>query len=238
MEHTPTETAAPASNESAARTPKKGLPKLNFSNRTLILSFVALAVLGSAYGYRNFLIAATIDGSPVSRLAVIRELEAKGGKAALDAIITERLIAAEAAKAHIVVSAADIDAEIDDVKAEIAAQGMTLEGALASQSMTLDDVRRQLKTRKELEQLLGDAVTVTDADIDAYLVETKLTTPKTMSEEDFRAKVKTQLANQKFGKEADRWIADIREKSDIHYLAGYAQTAEMTPDAETGTATP
>lgn len=237
MENTPTEAAAPASSKSVLM-PKIELPKLSFSNRTLILSFVVLVILGSAYGYRNFLIAATIDGSPVSRLTVIRELEAKGGKAALDAIITERLIAAEAAKAHIVVSAADIDAELEDVKAEIAAQGMTLEGALVSQGLTLDDVRKQLTTRKELEQLLGDTVTVTDADIDAYLVETKLATPKTMSEEDFRAKVKTQLANQKFGKEADRWIADIRKKSNIRYLAGYAQTADTMPAAQAGTPTP
>ena len=201
---------------------KKSLfPKIKLSDRTIILLVVCALILGIAYGYKSVFIAATIDGRPVSRLAVIRELEAKGGKATLDAIITERLITAEAAKADIVISPADIDAEIEKVTAEIAAQGMTLESALAAQGLTLDEVRKQLTTRKQLEKLLGDAVTVTDADIDAYLVETKLTTPQTMSEEEFRTKVRDQIANQKFGKVADAWISDIRKKANIHYYGDY-----------------
>ncbi len=226
-----TETAVPIEKNIALRLRS---PKLHFSNRALALAFFTLLVLGSAYGYRNFFIAATIDGSPVSRLAIIQQLEKTGGKAALDAIITERVIAMEAAKAGIVISPADIDTEIETIRGEIAAQGMTLESALAAQGVSIDDVRKQLTVRKELDQLLGDTIAVTDADIDLYITEAKLSTPKTMSEEDFRATVREQLANQKFGKAADTWIADAKKRSNIRFFVDYGKTDDgLTIPTET-----
>ncbi|MFZ1626192.1 MAG: hypothetical protein WAT81_00125 [Candidatus Moraniibacteriota bacterium] len=228
---TETETTSPVDKNVA---PKLRPPKLHFSNRTLVIAFFSLLVLGSAYGYRNFFIAATIDGRPVSRLALIRQLEKTGGKAALDAIITERIIAQEAAKDGIVISPADIDTEIETIRGEIAAQGMTLESALAAQNLTIDDARKQIAVRKELEKLLGDTIAVTDADIDIYLQETGLSTPANMSEEAFRTTIREQLANQKFGKAADTWITNVRAKAHIRYFGAYEETTD-TPSTPTAT---
>jgi hypothetical protein len=221
-------------------TPKKKapFPKIKVSNRTLVLVFVAAAILGSAYGYRHLLIAATIDGQPISRLAVIRQLEKEGGLSTLDTLITEKLIATEAAKAKIVISPADIDAELSKIKDQVAAQGLTLEQALEQQHLSLDDVRAQLATRKQLERLIGDKLTVTDQDIDSYLTETKLTPPKDMSETDFRSRVSAQLASQKFGTEAERWVTAARQKATIKYLIDYGQTPETEAAATNAEVTP
>ncbi len=209
--------------------------KRSTDNRSLLLAFVAIVILGSAYGYRSMFVAATIDGSPVSRLAVIRQLEKQGGESALNAIITERLIAAEAARAEIKISADDIDKEIDNIKTQVSAQGATLDDALAQQGMTMDDLRKQITTQKQLKALLGDSLTVTDSDIDDYLATSKITPPKNMTQDDFRAKIKEQLSNQKFGKEADRWINATREKANIKYFVGYGKAPAITPPADSST---
>ncbi|MGB4834176.1 MAG: SurA N-terminal domain-containing protein [Candidatus Moraniibacteriota bacterium] len=218
--------------------PKVKQSKRQVSNRTLILGFIAAFILGSAYGYRSLFIAATIDGQPVSRLAVIRQLEKQGGENALNALITERLIAAEAVRAGVVVDPADVDKEIENIKSQVSAQGMTLDDALAQQGMTLDDVREQITTQQQLKLILGDSLNVTDADIDDYIAKTKLTVPKNMSEEDFRSKIKAQLNSQKFGTEADRWITGAREKADIKYFVGYGKAPVTEPATATGSATP
>ncbi len=223
-----------------APTPKKKIsfPKITLSNRTLLLSFVAIAILGSAYGYRHLLIAATIDGQPVSRLTVIRQLEKEGGASALDALITERLITVAAAKAKIVIAPADIDAELSKITDQVTSQGLTLEQALAQQGLTLDDIRVKITIRKQLERLIGDKLTVTDQDIDNYLTETKLTLPKDMSETDFRDRVRAQLTSQKFGAEADRWITSARQKAKIEYFLDYGQTPEMEAAATSAEVSP
>lgn len=206
---------------------------LNVSNRTILLTLVSLAILGSAYGYRSLLVAATVDGQPISRLAVIRQLEKENGQAALDNLIIERLITTEADKAKVVVAETVIDAEIEKVKGTIAAQGMTLDDALAAQNLTLAEVRKQIKVRKMLEQLLGEAIQVTDADIDTYITDSKLTAPKAMSDEEFRGKIRSQLEGQKFGKEADRWVTEARQKASVHYLVDYGRAPELPVPVQT-----
>jgi|GEM_PF-526490 len=205
------------------------LPKIKLSDRTIILLVVCALILGIAYGYKSVFIAATVDGSPISRLALIRQLEKDNGEAALNTIITEQLISAEAAKTGIVVAPTEIDAEITKITSQVEAQGMKLEDALASQGLTIEGVRKQLAIRKQLEKLLGDAVTVTDIDINAYLEETKIVAPQTMSEEEFRSKIKEQLSNQKFSKAADAWIDEARGKANIKYFVDYGKAPTAIP---------
>lgn len=228
MENPPIE-SVPQTTETTAAPTKTVASRRQVSNRSLFLTFVVIAILGCAYGYRSLFVAATIDGQPVSRLAVIQQLEKQSGENALNAIITERLIATEAARSKVTIDPADIDKEIENIKVQVGAQGMTLDDALAQQGMTLDDVRKQIITQQQLKQLLGDALTVTDADIDDYITKSKITVPKNMSEDDFRTKIKEQLSNQKFGKEADKWITTARAAANVKYFVSYGKTPMTEP---------
>lgn len=225
----PTTESAPKAAEAPLAPVKAPRRNNQISNRTLLLTFVVITILGSAYAYRSLFVAATIDGQPVSRLDVVRQLEKQGGENALNAIITERLIAAAATKAKLTVSPADIDTEIEKIKTQVSAQGMTLDAALAQQGMTIEDVRKQIVTQQQLKLLLGDTIAVTDADIDEYITQSKITVPKNMTEEEFRSKVKQQLSGQKFGKEADRWINEARGKAKVEYFVSYGKDPVVEP---------
>ena len=112
-----------------------------------IVLLVLLAVL-----FRNLFVAAMVNNHPISRLAVISELEKQGGKQTLESLITKSLIVQEADKRHIEISQKDIDGEIKKIQNNLASQGQTLEQVLQLQNMTKDQLVEQIKLQKIIEK--------------------------------------------------------------------------------------
>jgi hypothetical protein len=83
---------------------------------------VVLIIIGAALalGYRHFTQAAVVNGSVISRFDVIKELENSSGQAALEGLVTKKLITQAAVKAGIKVSSNDIDADVKDIEEKIA----------------------------------------------------------------------------------------------------------------------
>ena len=58
----------------------------------IAISIAVVIFLASLQYSKGLLVAATVNGSPISRWAVIGNLEKQAGKQALDSLITEKLI--------------------------------------------------------------------------------------------------------------------------------------------------
>lgn len=219
QQHNTEETIAQPSAE-----PKSNAVRLEFKKKHLLaLSFgMAIAlILGTLFYSKGFFIAATVNGSPISRLAVIGELEKQGGKQALESLITERLIEAELKKNDIVVSDTDIDTEIKKIEEQVASQGGTLEDALTMQGMSMEILRTQIKTQKGLELLLADKVAVTDEEFATALESAKDSAPAGMTDEELKTAITEQLKQQKFQEEAQKWVAELTTNADIKYFVTY-----------------
>lgn len=183
---------------------------------------VAIVLIVTALFFaKGIFVAATVNGSPISRLSVIAELEKQGGKQALEAIIDKKLIETELNKQGISVSKEEIDAEIEKIKTQVTAQGMTLEMALTQQGMTEEKLREQIAIQKKLEKLLADKVIVSEAEIEAYIKDSKATLPKNVKMEDFRKQISEQLKGQKFQSEAQQWVSDLTTNAKIKYYVNY-----------------
>ncbi len=221
-----------AATQSEVKETMSGMKNMNFMKRlcqtmkankkTLIAVLVSVLVIGIVYSSRGFFIAVTVNGSPISRWSVIRELEKKSGEQALDTMITKKLIDTEAAKAGIVVSFTDIDKEMATITEQVSKQGGTLALALEQQGMTEGDLREQIIFQKELEGILKDEVMVTDEDVASYMTENKAVTPKGMTEDDFKNQIREQLKGQKFNAAASKWIADAKAQAKVDYFVDYA----------------
>ena len=133
----------------------------------------------------------------------------------------KKLIETELNKQKITATKEEVDAEIEKIKAQVTAQGGTLEMALAQQGMTEEKPREQITVQKKLEKLLADKVAVTEAEIDTYIKDSKATTPKDMKIEDFRKQISEQLKVQKFQQEAQKWVADLTASAKIKYYVNY-----------------
>lgn len=170
---------------------------------------------------KGWFVAAIVNGTSISRFSVIEELEKRGGKDVLDAIITKKLLADEAKRLGVVVKNEDIDAEVKKVEDQMVAQGSTLDAALLQQGMTRQDLTDQILINKQLEQILGDKVKVSEEDIDQYLKDNKMTPPKGTSATDMRERVRQQLGSQKFSTEAKSFVESLRTQASIERYAGY-----------------
>lgn len=194
---------------------KKPKPLVIATGVAVVLIIVAL------FFAKGFFVAATVNGSPVSRWSVIKQLEKEGGKQALESIIDKKLIEAELTKQKITVTQEEVDGEIKKIEAQVTAQGGTLEMALAQQRLTEEKLREQITIQKKLEKLLVDKVVVSEAEIDAYIKDSKAALPKDMKMEDFRKQIGEQIKQQKFQEEAQQWVSNLTTNAKIKYYVNY-----------------
>jgi parvulin-like peptidyl-prolyl isomerase len=187
----------------------------------IAIGVAVLLILIALFFAKGLFVAATVNGSPISRFAVISELEKQGGKQALEALVDKKIIGSELNKKGVNIPKEEVDAEIEKIKAQVTAQGGTLEMALAQQGLTEESLREQITIQKKLEKLLAGKITVTDLEIDAYIKDSKAALPKDMKMEDFKKQVGEQLKQQKFQTEAQQWVSDLTASAKIKYYVNY-----------------
>jgi foldase protein PrsA len=192
--------------------------KISRKNAIIIIVIIALGVL--AYVYKGLFIAATVNGSPISRLAIVQELEKMSGKNLLDSLIVEKLVEKEADAKKIIVSNDEINGEIKKIEDQIASQGSTLDAALSSQGMSLEDLKKQIVFQMEIEKLLADKVNVTDEEVAQYIKDNAISIPEGQ-EAATASQIKDELKNQKLGKESNALIIALKSQAKIRYFVNY-----------------
>ena len=197
---------------------EKGMQTLairaRFSNRNLVIGLIVLVVVIAALLLRNQIIVATVNGQPISRLALIQELEKESGKKTLDTMITTALIYQEAGQKNATASDADVNAELKKVDDSLKKQGQDLNSALKAQGMTLDSLKDQIKIQLTLKKLLADKIKVTDKEVADYIQKNKDTLPK-MDDAQLKASVKSQLEQDKMNTAVNDFIQSLRAKAKI-----------------------
>lgn len=214
-----------SSTEPSLPMPKDSSPlikwgKRTISAKTLFIIALVLAAAALAYHFKGLLIAATVNGLPISRLAVIEQLERTAGKTTLETMINQKLIDGEAQKRSITVSEDEINAQMKTVEDQIVAQGATLAQALADQGMTQAEFKKWTITQLELEKLLADQMQVTDAEIAQYIKDSGQTVPAGQ-EATYQSQAKDALQQQKLSDAAGPFMDSLRAQSSIHYFVNY-----------------
>lgn len=194
------------------------IKKIN--KKTVIIIIAVIVLVGLAYAAKGLFIAATVDGSPISRLSVILKLEKASGKNLLDSLITEKLVESEAKAKKIVISEEEINGEIKRIEDQIISQGGTLKDALAGQGMSMNDLKTQITLQLELEKLVADKTSVTDEEVTQYIGDNQLSIPAgemaTTTE-----RIKNEIKNQKTAQEADTLITALKSRAKINYFVNY-----------------
>jgi len=187
------------------------------------LVIVAIVIIIGALGFyfKGLFIAATVNGCPVSRYAVIAELEKASGAQVLDSLITQRLIDDEARKKGVTVSSNELTAEIKIIEDQVKVQGGTLAEMLAAQSVSRKDFEKQVTTQKKLEKLISaDKMQVVDSEITQYIEDNKIEIPKG-KETEYKNQIAEQLRQQKLSDAAMALIDSLRSQAKIHYFIKY-----------------
>lgn len=204
---------------------KKSLfPKLKMSKKNIGIALgilFVIGVLGNLFYLKGLFVAATVNGSPITRWSIVGDLEKRAGKATLDAFITKKLIADAAKAKGIVVSSSDVNTEVQKIEASVAAQGTTLDAALLGQGMTRQDFTEQILVRKQIEQILADRLVVSDEELEQYASTSRTPGLKGTALDEWNNQAREQLKEQKFNKEAGEWMKDLRANAKIQYYVEY-----------------
>jgi len=217
MDNNAIQTESTSVPEQHQKTDEKSI-KISIKTATIIVVIIILGVLANIY--KGLFIAATVNGSPISRLTIIQKLEKTSGKNLLDSLITEKLIQDEVNVKKIIVSNDEINARIKEMQDQIVAQGGTLDAMLSAQGMTMDDLKTQIILQKEVEKLVADKINVTDEEVAQYIKDNAISIPSGQ-EATITAQIKDELRNQKLSTEGNALIANLKSQAKIRYFVNY-----------------
>lgn len=195
--------------------------KIKVTRKTLIaLALLIIVGVGAYYLKANF-IAGFVNGKPIFRNEVAKELERRNGQAVLEGLINKTLIEQEAKEKGIVVTPQEIDTDLAEIEKNMKAQNTDMATQLESQHLTVDEFKALLMTNKLLEKLIADKAGVTEEEITKYIEENKDVFPPEAKEEDKRAQVKEFLQNQKVETESQKLFAELRAKAKLNLWVSY-----------------
>ena len=198
---------------------KKNFKKLK-GNKKFIVGVVIVVLLSLLYLLKGLFVAAFVNGQPISRLSVVRELERRGGAQALDSVISQTLILQEAKKQKVTATDEEVNATIAEIEASLEGQG-GLDQILIAEGMTRDDLISQVRLQKLAEKILSDQVSVSDEEVRQYIETNADLLPEDQNTEELNNKVKNQLQQQKLSEAIQTWLTDLKDKANINYFVDY-----------------
>ena len=198
---------------------KKALDPAN--RRSLILAGVIVVAAVVVYFGKSLLIAATVNGQPVSRVSIIKDLEKQSGKAALDAVVTRMLVMQEAKKKNIDATSKEIDTEIAKIKKQFADQGQNLDALLATQGLTQEKFKEEVKIQLLVTKILGAQAKVTDKEFNDFMAKNADLIKDEKDQNTAKANLRAQMEQQKLAQKYQEWIANIKKNAKITTFVNY-----------------
>ncbi|HOS88809.1 MAG TPA: SurA N-terminal domain-containing protein [bacterium] len=188
-------------------------------NKTLVTSLIIVMIAFLAgFFVKNNLISAMVNGKPIWKKELVKEMETYYGESVLNSIIEGELIKQEAEKRGIKATEEEVSNQIKMIEDSMKSQGQDLQQALKESGMTIEDLRENYKMNILIEKLLADKITVTDEDIQKYIEENKDSFPEGTDMEQIKSLVEEGLKQEKMSTEYQSFINGLKEKADIEIL--------------------
>lgn len=194
-----------------------------FKIHKLTLIFVFLIIVAGLLMYlgRGYIIAAVVNGQPISRLELVKESEKASGKQAMASLVRNILVEQEARKKNINISDKEINDQIKKVEGNLSKQGQKLDQMLTLEGLTRDDLRKMIRLDLLITKLIGKDVKITDKEINDYIETNKDYLPKGKSEKELKKDAEEALKRQKLPQKAQSWFADLEKKANIVKFVNY-----------------
>ncbi|MEK3883455.1 peptidylprolyl isomerase [Paenibacillus sp. PL2-23] len=205
--------SAADNNESGAGAPgKKGPIGWIVLSALLAAALIIVLVMNPLGGGGNGAVA-TVNGENITQDELYELLVDANGEAALDNLITEKLVQQEADAASISITDQDVTDEIDIIKLQFPSEE-DFNNQLMQYGMTVDDLRDQVRISAMLRKVLEPKTEVTDEEIQTYFDQNK----SSLGEAPEQVRASHILVETK--EEADAILAELKAGAD------FAETAQ------------
>lgn len=145
----------------------------NFKNSKIfyIVLIIAGLLLLAVYK-KNWFIAATINGSPVTNLDLQMRLNKQFRTQTLNQMVNEKIILDEAIKNNVAVSETEINQKISEIETNVGGS-QALDGLLSQQGQTRESLRQQIKLQLSIEKLYTNEATVSAEEVEKFIEQNK-----------------------------------------------------------------
>jgi hypothetical protein len=174
---------------------------------------IILGIIGFFVANKGLIVAAVVDGRPIFRWQLNSVMSARYGAQTLDSMISQALIDEQAQKAGVTISPTDISSR-EATLVKSLGTNVSLDDVLKYQGMTKADFEDQLRLQITVEKLLGKDITISDADITAYIA-TNASTLTATDEAGQRAEAKQAIFSQDINDKLQTWFAGVKAKASI-----------------------
>ena len=200
--------------------------KLKEESRKKLKKIVGLAVLllvflMLAWRFKHLFFVAFVNGRPITRLSLDRQLEKRFGQQELESQVSQALILQAAQKEGIKVAQTEVDEKIKELEEQFQQQGMDLKTLLAGQGQTKNELIEQIKVQLTVEKILSQDIDITDEEIAAYYEENKASFAEVTSLEEMKDDLYERLRQQKIGEKFQPWLEELRDQAKIRYFLNF-----------------
>lgn len=179
--------------------------------RTLIL-IVAVILLLAIYK-KNWFIAATVNGMPVTNLELQLKLNQQFRSQTLNQMINEKIIMSEVAKAGAIPTEGEINQKISQLEGNVGGKER-LDNLLAQQGQTRQTLRDQIRVQLAITKLYEKEATVSADEITKFIEQNKEVLKATDSASQ-RKEAEDTLKQQKLSQIFSQKFQDLRQKAKI-----------------------
>ncbi len=193
--------------------------KAIFRNGPPVIIFpVVIAVLllsAASLKFRKQIFVARVNGRPVYRWELVRELEKNYGSQVLDSLVVQKLVYQEAAKQGVAVSSEEINEEIENLEKTAEAQGANLDQVLGMYGVNRSGLEETLRYQLLVTKLVDADVSVSDEEIDKYWEENQDQFMEGTKKEDIVETLRESLSRQKTDQKISEWLQNLQESAEI-----------------------
>lgn len=177
----------------------------NLKKNKFVLIGIIIIGLALILSYKKgLLIAATVNGMPITGLEVLQREDAQFHQQTVDQLVQEKLILGEANKKGVKISDAEINTKIAEIEKQVGGAS-ALDSLLAQQGQTRASVREQIKISLSLEKMYSNEASVSAEEVSKFIEQNKeqlqSTEPAEMTKEAnnyIRSQKLNQIFSQKF----------------------------------------
>lgn len=187
------------------------LKTLNFDKR-LIVMVVVLALLALAIYKKEWFVAATVNGTPLTNFELLSRMNQQFRSQTLNQIINEKIILNEAQKNGVTVSGVEVNDRISQLEANVGG-GQLLDSLLAQQGQTRESLKDQLKFQLIIEKLYSNEATFSAEELDQFIEENnaQLSTDSAKQKDEGAKLLKQQKVSTIFSQK----FQELRQKAQI-----------------------
>lgn len=180
----------------------------------IIILLIALAL----WFLKDQVIVAMVNGKPITRFQVIKELEKQGASQVLESLVTMELVKQVIDKSAIEIDEEAIKQQMTEIEENLSAQGQNLDDILVAQNLTRADVEKDIKLNLQLDKILADKIQVSEEEVLEYFETNKEFLGEDANFEEMKADIEAQVIQEKRATAQQEWLETIRGEANIRYL--------------------